>query len=49
MSKGDLLIDGLSSDFFVVVGVEWQMSREHKIDDNTEGPAVYTFVVWLLK
>ena len=49
MSECNLLVDGLSADLFVIIGVEWQVSREHQVDDNTEGPAVDTFVVWLLK
>ena len=36
VAERDLLVDGLAADLLVVLAVEWQMTAQHQIDDNTE-------------
>ena len=49
MIEIDLLENCPATDLFVVLAVKGQMSSKHEIYDNSKGPAVHTFVIWLLK
>ena len=49
MIKRDLLVDCFAPDLFIVLAVEWQVPTKHQIRDDSKGPTIDTFIVWLLE